>query len=131
MEELNDNLKRLRELSEKVVPLIDITKLEDHSAIYQTNQGDCKGIALFHIDKVAVQYATMEESTEMVCHDHGEREILILVEGDLEVSTPSGIVQAELGIPIVIHPNQEHIAKSTTGCSLIAITIPASKAYPT
>jgi mannose-6-phosphate isomerase-like protein (cupin superfamily) len=129
-DELKENLERIRTLTEDVVPLISITKFEENNAYYSVNSGECRGVSLFNIPDVAVQYAIMGENTELKCHQHDEVEILVVFEGDMQMTTPNKTITAQLGYPIVVFPSQEHTARSTKGCKIIAITVPASNAYP-
>jgi mannose-6-phosphate isomerase-like protein (cupin superfamily) len=134
--DLSKNIEQLRQMTEKVLQLQDMVKIEKAEAVYQTKTGTCKGTALFNIDKIAVQLATLSPDTELLPHKHDDcEEILICYEGDLEILTKedkSRIITTVIyiGGVIMIRQGVTHIAKSINGCQLIAITIPASPGYP-
>lgn len=128
--DLIENLKRIKELTETVVPLVDIAKLIDQDVSYTASRGCIMGHGLLHVKQIAIQLAVMGADTNMVYHYHDEYEIILLYEGDFSISIEGEDVVAELGVPIIIKPLTPHIAKSVHGCKLIAITIPASPGYP-
>ena len=136
MDNLKDNLKRLKELSEQLVMLPQIAHIKGDMATYDMAKGICEGLGLFHVKQIAVQYATMSPDSEMECHAHdGMKEILICYEGDIEVSTKEihnsfTTIAANVGGLVIIDPYLPHIVKSVEGCKMIAITIPASEGYP-
>jgi hypothetical protein len=133
---LEDNLKRLKELTESLVPLPKIAHIEGSHVSYDMVSGICTGMGLLNTGKIAVQYAELSDGSEMECHIHdGMKEILICYEGDMEViaNEPTSVLAQTViytGGIVVIDPFVPHIVKSIAGCKLIAITIPASKGYP-
>jgi quercetin dioxygenase-like cupin family protein len=127
---LDDNLKRIKELTESVVPLSEIAHIEKISAIYNVKSGECYGVGLLNTKDIAVQHAFLGKNTVMDCHDHDEVEILVVYDGDLIVECPKYVIVGEKGVAIIIQPKTPHIAKSENGCKLIGITIPASSGYP-
>jgi len=128
--DLKQNLERIRELTETVTPLHMIADITGNKAVYSVETGECGGLGLYKTKSVAVQIAYMGGKTELKCHDHDESEILIPFEGDLEVEFKNGSIQGYIGDPIIISPNEPHVAKSNNGCKMIAITIPSSNGYP-
>lgn len=128
--ELQSNLAKIRELTETVVPLVNIAKLLEDSVSYTASRGNIIGHGLLNVKQLAIQLAVMGAETNMVCHYHDEYEIIILYEGDFSLSVEGEDVFAELGVPLIVKPMTPHIAKSVHGCKLIAMTIPASPAYP-
>ena len=127
---LTTNLERIKELTETVVPLIDIVKLMDDCVTYNTSRGEIIGHGLLNIKQIAIQLAVMGVETNMVCHYHDEYEIIILYDGDFTLSIEGEDIAAQLGVPLIVSPGVAHIAKSVNGCKIIGITVPASNAYP-
>ena len=132
---LEDNLKRIRELSDDPRTLPHIAHIHEELAEYDMTSGSCFGVGLFWIEGVAVQHSEMSEDSELKSHMHeGIKEILICYEGDLQIFTKvkDELVEAKItsGGIIVIPPDIPHIAKSIRGCKIIAVSIPASSGYP-
>jgi quercetin dioxygenase-like cupin family protein len=134
--DLNENLKRIKQLSEELKTLPEIAHITKYEAKYDTEYGGCFGVGLFNVDKVAVQQSTLEPHTRLDIHMHaGMKEILICYEGDLQVITNAigesvvgSIIYA--GGVVVIDPYVPHIVQTVNGCKVIGITVPASLGYP-
>jgi hypothetical protein len=133
---LEDNLKRIRQLTDNLVTLPEIAHLNDNCVDYDMNTGKCSGVGLMWVDSVAVQRGILSADSEMISHIHeGVSEILICYEGSLEVLTKDEndnilITSVTAGQLIEIPSMTPHIVKSTNGCKLIAVTMPASQGYP-
>jgi mannose-6-phosphate isomerase-like protein (cupin superfamily) len=133
---LSESIDRLRTLTDNVLQIQEMVKIEENKATYETSSGSCTGTALFKIDKIAVQHAILSEDTELLPHKHDDcEEILICYEGDLEIITKEDVERIlttviTVGGVVMIRLGVVHIAKSVGGCKLIAITIPSSKGYP-
>lgn len=120
------NLELLRELTHQLT-LQDVVRKRDSDWVrYDTEAGNCLGICLLHERTVAVQKAFMSRDTVFPTHVHGEVEFIIVYEGCLQMN------DKEYRVAEVIHiPNgQEHTVKALEDTWMIAITIPASSAYP-
>ncbi len=128
--DLRSNLDRIRKLTETVVPLIEISHVDKNRVIYDVHQGECHGIGLLKNEEVAVQNAYLGVDTILKNHEHEEVEVLIVYEGTLNIKMEDGDEVISTGEVIVIKPGFPHIAKSKTGCKLIAVTIPAANGYP-
>jgi quercetin dioxygenase-like cupin family protein len=128
--QLRENLAKIEQASNNIVSLSDLAFKEKDHVTYIVKSGTCTGIGLWHDKKSAVQYAVIGPETVLQNHRHDETEILILVKGDFRLRFDTHNLHAIQGVPITILPNTPHTAISDTGCEIIAITIPASEAYP-
>jgi quercetin dioxygenase-like cupin family protein len=127
---IENNIEKLREISENVFKFSEMSHLKGDSVVYDTITGSCIGFRLMHTPLVAVQYAEMSKDSDLICHSHEEVEYLIVYKGALEIEI-GGITKILLpGSSIELPPRTPHHVKSETGCKMIAITIPASEYYP-
>jgi len=131
LDQLKENLVKIEQAGNNIVSLTDLAFIEKERVMYLVKQGDCHGVGVWNDMRSAIQYAILGAKTEMQKHIHGETEILILVSGDFRLRFETYNLHAITGVPIVVPPSTPHTAISDNGCELIAITIPASPAYPT
>lgn len=130
MTSLNENLNRIRELTDSVKPLHLIAKINEDHVIYSVEKGSCGGVALYKDEQMAIQLSFLGPDTILKNHVHDELEILICHEGDITVHMPGNDIDLERGGMVRIQPGTSHIAISKNGCRLVAITLPASDGYP-
>lgn len=123
---MSSNLALLRELTHHLT-LEDIVRKRCSDWIrYETVKGNCIGIGLLKERSVAVQKAFMSAGTVFPAHVHGETEYLVLYEGRVSVDG----VEFKASDVVRIAPDQEHSVKALEDTWMVAITIPASHAYP-
>lgn len=123
---MTSNLAVLRELTHHLT-LEDVVRKKGSDWVrYDTEVGNCLGICLLHERTVAVQKAFMSKGTVFPRHVHGEVEVLIIYEGRLEFDGREYCIAEVIHIP----EGQEHTIKALEDTWMVAITIPASSAYP-
>jgi len=131
MTEAQDTLRRLREVVQKLPPPLTMLALEAVAGIkYATVDGECMGVALFNVPRVAVQRAFMSEGALLPAHTHTNKEILVIYAGGLDVMVggetrsygPGAVIEFEIGTPHVVH--------ATADTWMIGVTIPADAGYP-
>lgn len=127
---LDDNLSRIRELTQIVTPIIEMSNIIGSKVKYEILKGKCEGTGLHNDGKVAIQMAWLDPDTVFTNHDHEEIEILIVHEGKMTVNMKDKTFDLEVGGLVKFEPKEAHLLETKEGCKLIAITIPASKGYP-
>lgn len=120
------NLEVLRSLTH-ALPLQDLVRGRGVDWVrYEMEKGTCIGIGLLHERAIAVQKAFMSQGSVFPMHLHGEVEILIIYEGKIETK---GKVFGR-GDIARIENGEEHTITALEDTWMVAITIPASSAYP-
>lgn len=131
MDNLKDNLARIKELIDTALPFSDISVVKQNKVVYSVFNGECRGFGLMYQEDVAVQWAVMGENTDLPKHAHeNEVEILIVYEGELTLEIGDTIKTLKVGDVIRFDKGEAHHATSKTGCKMIAVIMPASKFYP-
>jgi mannose-6-phosphate isomerase-like protein (cupin superfamily) len=125
-----ENLERLRELTEKFINFNSITKIDNTRVDYRVGSGHCEGNGVFNDDRAAIQVANLGVDTIFPPHAHNENEILICIQGEVIVSSAIESRLLKVGDVIKIEPGMVHNCFSKDGATIIGITIPASEGYP-
>jgi len=138
------DLTNLEKQTKKLVNLKDIV-LKEHGTFTEYNVGDktAIGFGLFKNDKIGVQRAFCNKSTEFPTHQHSEQEYIILYQGKIEVfceevciikdyklSNKTNPVILEGGDCAYFHPNTDHSIKILEDTWMIGIIIPSVEGYP-
>jgi mannose-6-phosphate isomerase-like protein (cupin superfamily) len=128
------NMKRLRELTEKLVshPLKDIAVMHGDQVAYDCPAGSCIGKCLMSDAAVSVQYAEAVAGTVFPTHSHstGVVEYLIIIEGELIHEIDGRTVTATAGGYLFVHAGATHSLMAVTDVRMIGVTIPQSEGYP-
>lgn len=93
---------------------------------YEMLRGTCIGVSLLHERAIAVQKTFMSKYSVFPLHLHEEIEILVIYEGGIE--TLGKVFKA--GDIARIENGEEHTVTALEDTWMVAITIPASSAYP-
>jgi quercetin dioxygenase-like cupin family protein len=124
-----ENMVRISELTDDI--LKGLTIFANNSVEYKINSGKCVGVGLLKQKDVAVQFVTYSPNSFFPNHSHtNEKEIAIIVSGEF-INIMNGEEKKYLSEDVVVIPkgiSHSHIIPD--GCTLIAITIPASEIYP-
>jgi len=126
-------LARIKEFTERadIIPLKSIGTFINNEVTYECEKGNCRGWALWKTEGCAVQYAEMEADTIMREHTHtGNKEILVVIEGELFSRIGDEVSSAKVGECIVIPAETTHTPFTEIQTKVIGITIPASEGYP-
>ena len=128
MQDLLENLEKIRELTKTVVPFsytVDDIELKDMS-------GDVEGKLIpIHKEKdFAVLIADVKKGFIHKNHFHNEYEILSLLSGKATAVFENFVIELELHKPIIIEPNKQHQTHYFEDSRILAITLPASKEFP-
>lgn len=132
METYNDNLKRLRLLTEHLSSLEEMVQSRTESTIeYNLDQGTALGFGLYNdsLERVNVQRVFMSKGTAFDEHFHPEHEWLIVYSGVMLLKYKDE--EREMGIAdwTYCQPNVPHSVQILEDTWIIAITVPAGRGY--
>ena len=131
MSDQEQNLERMRELVDKLPPPLTALALEAVAGIhYVTEGGECMGVCLFNVPRVAVQRAFMSEGARLPIHTHDGKEVLVLYAGALTVTVGAETRKYGAGDVIEFVAHTAHVVAAQTDTWMIAVTIPADEGYP-
>lgn len=127
-EDLQQNLERIKELTETVVPF---NKTTIGTSLIDYHGGKKAILKAIHKDEdYAIAVAEIEEGFIHQSHFHEEYEILCLLEGDAIVKFPDREIQLQIHEPILIDKRKVHEVFYIKNTKVLTITIPASKDFP-
>jgi len=128
MKVLHENLQRIKELSETVVPFSSTIKgdtIWDAEGILSAVMTPLSCSEEYSILQVDVEPGFVHQG-----HYHDQCEILILLSGDC-VNIIDGIeTKLEVNKPFIIPPNVTHKNIYKTQTRMLVITVPASADFP-
>ena len=135
--ELEENLKRLREINGKLPPIPSLNELIISSTCggarvdYETVNGTSFGIGLLSKPEVGVQEMFLSKDTKFPFHVHElEIEYGIIYSGRMEVNIDGHISILEVGDSIRFGVGEVHAGKALEDTWLIAVSIPKIEGYP-
>jgi len=118
-------MKKLLELTEKLIKLNEISHDSNGVREYSVEQGSAFAVALKHNEEVAVAQAFLSKDTIFPYHNHtSSNEVITVYHGTVTVVTESEKKNLNPGDTILIKPGEGHMLHAHTDVKLIAITIP-------
>jgi len=125
---MNRNIQRLEEL----LPLIRNEGKAPPAVVYALEDGrECPLWNLLSITgKVSVAQSFMPDGSAFPIHRHGELEVLIPYEGELEYTLDGDTGRVLTGEALLIPPDVPHCVMANGDTWMIAVTIPDSAGYP-
>jgi quercetin dioxygenase-like cupin family protein len=130
MNNLQLNLERIRELTETVVPFHD-TLSGNGKMISADKDKTCVLKSIHKEVDFAILVADVEEGFIHSNHYHEECEIICMLSGEMIVKLDDAEIILESNKPVVLPPNKSHEVHYLKPTKILAITIPASKDFPT
>ena len=128
-DDLQQNLVRIRELTETVVPFV---KTIGEGATLLDARGNKKAVMIpIHKEKdYAILVVEVEGGFVHKSHFHNEYEILCLLEGEVIIKFPDKEVELKLHEPVFVDKHIPHEVYYMKDTRLLTITIPASDSFP-
>lgn len=128
MTTLQDNLNRIRELTETVVPFSHTIRGKE---IMDPDSGKMAIMNYIHNeDDFAVVTVDIEAGFLHHNHFHKEYEVVCLLKGQLFMINKGIETPVPVNIPIIIEPLEGHTMFYPVQSKVVAITIPAAKEFP-
>ena len=124
-----DNLKRLKELTDTVVPYGE-TVTPQNPELFQWDQGGGQIKTLYAENHCTVAVAEVQKDSVHRFHNHKEREILSILEGECTIVLDSGEVHLGQYDSFNIDPGTGHTVLYPIDTRVLVITMPASKDLP-
>jgi quercetin dioxygenase-like cupin family protein len=125
-----NNLSRLAELTEKLVPFPPPLHTASGYTEYTLSRGTALCWALKQTDYVSVSKWYLSAGAYFPAHVHEQREWIIVYRGELRVNLPGETVVVGVGQSIDIPPGTAHDVDVPMDCWCIAITVPGNVDYP-
>jgi quercetin dioxygenase-like cupin family protein len=132
IKEIEQNLTRIKELTETVVPYHDLFKPCDGNKVeLMVDKGYGFVTGLMKIPEIAIINCHYDSDTEFPHHQHDEVEYFIIYKGVFHVEYQQENYVLNVGDIFRLNGNVIHRAwTEKEGCDLITITIPANKEFP-
>lgn len=129
---LNENLYKLRELTPALPNFGEFIKAAyDGFVEMNIKKGNGFGWKLLNEETIAVAKWFCSSGTVLPVHAHNEKKYIIVYEGSMEVCYgEEQCKKLKVGDYLVLEANTPHSACFPEDCWYIAITIPASAAWP-
>ena len=123
------NLQRIRELTE----MLDISHITPSSQIgdaFHYEFGKSITYALCHTPEIAIAKCEIEAGTIVPEHTHKMLEILIVLEGELQLEMCHEEWELKPTQPLYILPNVPHNVTAIVDTVVLCMTIPSDKSFP-
>lgn len=127
--EVTDKIQELKAAINNLPPLHELVRASGEYVDYKVDSGTCKGYGLYKTAEVAVQVCNMSVGTTFPEHTHElpvKIEWLHIVKGKIKVGDRV-IGEAE---SISFKTDEPHKVFALEDVEMIAVTMPADKAYP-
>jgi quercetin dioxygenase-like cupin family protein len=128
--DMGTNLDRIRELTENVVPFSSTSVIKGDEIFMTMGKGCAAGHSVFKEKDGAILVIDVEAGSLHQCHFHAEREIVIVLNGSIEVITSKYIKFINQYEYVVFEPMEHHTMQYHEATKVIAITIPSSEDFP-
>ena len=133
MVEKNDNMEKLRILTEDLPPLLSSFAEEGSSrrqgVVKYDIEGTALGFALKKSDGIAIQVVFMSKGTTFPEHQHAEPEWVLVYQGAFQLKDKEGTIIG-VGDCVKFSPEDPHSGTALEDCWFVAITIPEGEGYP-
>lgn len=128
---MNDNLKKLEELTARLPNLVDAFG-SGSIVVYKAEEGaQAIGISLWKEKAVAAQRCFMAAGSKLAIHCHDEEtEFLIVYRGHLMVTMDGKDIHLKPTDVLRIAPPDPHSATAMEDTWVLAVTVPAAEGYP-
>lgn len=124
------SMKRLKELTDRLPPLVDLIATRAESVEYEVSQGTVHGFGLWKDTQLAVQRAYLSKGAAFPRHSHEAYEYLIVYRGRLRVKLNGDEQIVKTGEAAILQPGQAHSVEALEETWILAVTVPAVEGYP-
>lgn len=127
------NLARLTELSNEAVPFITTLEYTEENLDeikFKFCKGSGVGIGIFKEEVTAILKAVITKGSIHQSHFHNEKEIFIILSGQIELTSDTIISYLKKGDMFILEPEVPHTVSYLEDTEMLVITIPASEDFP-
>lgn len=126
------DIEALRQMTELMPSYNPYYYDENHVMQLETVYGGGNSLGVFSNEHISTQVCTLEPNTQALEHTHPEREVLMVLEGELTIVFTDGLrsVKIKQYEVLVIDPNVPHYARNTEKTIVFASLMPFSKHFP-
>ena len=123
------HLEKLREIVPKLPPLDAFVSARARGTVAY-GKAEMPGLTLHNSDIASVQLLLLQQGDAFPLHTHEEREFVVLLSGEARMTVDGETLGLQAGSSVYLAPQSAHSFDAALDCTVLAITMPPSSAYP-